>query len=93
MLYDAKKGYGLQFTKFNEQYEDCIIYRDTKRAIIEIADKIIRSFGERGLVSELNDMQSYALYNDKMVGKFTEKELDEIKERLTKIENKVLGEN
>jgi len=86
MLYDAKKGYGLQFTKFDEQYEDCIIYRESKRAIIELADKIIRSFGERGLVSELNDMQSHALYNDRMAGKFTEEELDEIRERLAKLE-------
>lgn len=86
MLYDAKKGYGLQFTKFDEQYEDCIIHRESKRAIIELADKIIRSFGERGLVSELNDMQSHALYNDRMAGKFTEEELDEIRERLAKLE-------
>lgn len=78
MLYDAKKGYGLQFTKFDEQYEDCIIYRESKRAIIELADKITRSFGERGLVSELNDMQTHALYNDKMAGKFTEEELDKL---------------
>lgn len=78
MIYDAENGYGLQFTKFDEQYEDCIIYRQSKRAIIELADKIIRSFGEQGLVSELNTMQSNALYNDKMAGKFTEAELEKL---------------
>ena len=74
-MYDAKKGYGLNFTKFDDQYEDCIIYRESKRAIIELADKIIRSFGYDGLMSQLNEMQGYALYNDKMSGKFTEEEL------------------
>ena len=78
MMYDAINGYGLELTKFDSQYEDCIIYRKSKKQIIELADKIIRSFGERGLVSELNDMQSHALYNDKMAGKFTEKELDKL---------------
>ena len=75
MIYNAKNGYGLKFTKFDDQYEDCIIYRDSKGAILELADKIIRSFGHRGLMSELNEMQGYALYNDKMAGKFTEEEL------------------
>lgn len=62
MIYDAKKGYGLKLTKFDEQYEDCIIYRGTKREIIELADKIIRSFGKRGIMEELNEMQSEARY-------------------------------
>lgn len=74
-MYDAKKGYGLQLIKFDDQYEDCIIYRESKRAIIELADKIIRSFGYDGLMSQLNEMQGYALYNDKMSGKFTEEAL------------------
>lgn len=69
------KGYGLKLTKFDEQYEDCIIYRDKKEQILELADKIIRSFGHKGLMSELNEMQGYALYNDKTSGKFTEEEL------------------
>lgn len=76
MIYDAENGYGLQLTKFDEQYEDCIIYRESKKQIIELADKIIRSFGERGLIDELNEMQGHALYNDKMAGKFTEQELE-----------------
>lgn len=69
------KTYGLKLTKFDEQYEDCIIYRDKKEQVIELADKIIRSFGHKGLMSELNDMQGHALYNDKMAG-LTEEELN-----------------
>lgn len=68
MIYDAKNGYGLKFTKFDDQYQDCIIYRDSKSKIIELADKIIISFGFDGLMSELNKMQGEALYNDKMTG-------------------------
>lgn len=49
MVYDAKNGYGLQLTQFDEQYEDCIIYRNSKSAIIRLADKIIRSLATRGL--------------------------------------------
>ncbi|GEM_PF-4313699 len=75
-MYDAKRGYGLQLTKFDDQYEDSIIYRDSKESIINLADKIIRSFGYNGLLSQLNEMQGYALYNDKMSGKFTEEELE-----------------
>lgn len=61
MMYDAKNGYGLQFLKANEQYEDCIIYRNSKEAIIRLADIIIRSFGHQGLMSELNEMQNNAM--------------------------------
>lgn len=68
MIYNAKNGYGLKLTKFDDQYEDCVIYRESKKEIIELADKIIRSFGHKGLMSELNEMQGYALYNDKMAG-------------------------
>ena len=68
-------NYGLKLTKFDPQYEDCIIYRDNKKQIIELADKIIRSFGYDGLLSSLNEMQGYALYNDKMSGAFTEETL------------------
>ena len=57
MVYNAKNGYGLKLTKFDDQYEDCIIYRNTKEEIIELADKILRTFGYRGLMSELNEMQ------------------------------------
>lgn len=70
------KIYGLKLTKFDEQYEDCIIYRDKREQVIDLADKIIRSFGHKGLMSELNDMQGHALYNDKMAGKLTEEELN-----------------
>lgn len=64
MVYDIKKGYGLQLAKFDEQYQDCIIYRDSKRAIIELADKIIQTFNwsGSGLLGQLNDMQSAATY-------------------------------
>lgn len=64
MIYDAKKGYGLKLTKFDEQYEDCIIYRDTKEEIIRLTDNIMRTFNERGLLNELNEMQSKARYKD-----------------------------
>ena len=56
-MYDIKKGYGLQLTKFDEQYQDTIIYRQSKREIIELADKIISTFGNDSLMSQLNDMQ------------------------------------
>ena len=64
MMYDANKGYGLQLTKFDEQYQDCIIYRDSKRSVIELADKIIRTFNwsGAGLMEQLNDMQQNAMY-------------------------------
>ena len=61
MVYDAKNGYGLQFLKANEQYEDCIVYRNSKEAIIRLADIIIRSFDNQGLMSELNEMQCNAM--------------------------------
>ena len=62
MIYNAENGYGLKLTKFDEQYEDCIIYRDTKKEIIELADKIICSFCQKGLMEELNEMQAEAMY-------------------------------
>ena len=62
MIYDISKGYGLQLTKFDEQYEDTIIYRETKREIIELADKILRNFDMCGLMSQLNDMQCNTHY-------------------------------
>ena len=67
MMYIAENGYGLKLTKFNEQYEDCIIYRSTKEKIIMLADNIIRSFDRKGLMNELNDMQKfdYPLFENK----------------------------
>lgn len=62
MAYNAKNGYGLQLTKFDEQYEDCIIYRDSKEEIIKLADKIIMTFHNVGLMSELNEMQMHTHY-------------------------------
>ena len=50
MIYNAKNGYGLKLTKFDEQYEDCIIYRKTKREIIRLADNIMRAFDRKGLM-------------------------------------------
>ena len=70
MIYDIKKGYGLQLTKFDEQYQDTIIYRESKREIIELADKIILTFRSEGLMSQLNHMQEQTCYynaNGKMV--------------------------
>ena len=68
MIYDAKNGYGLKLTKFDDQYQDCIIYRESKKGVIELADKIIISFGHKSLMEMLNEMQGEALYNDKMAG-------------------------
>lgn len=62
MIYDTKKGYGLQFTIFDEQYEDCIIYRSTKEGIIRLADVIICSFDKKSLLEELNEMQTETMY-------------------------------
>ena len=62
MIYDIKKGYGLQLTKFDEQYQDTIIYRQSKREIIELADKIITTFDRKSLMGQLNDMQSNTHY-------------------------------
>ena len=62
MIYNAKKGYGLQFTKFDEQYQDTIIYRDSKEAIIRLADIILLTFDNRGLMAQLNDMQQHTHY-------------------------------
>lgn len=57
MIYNIKNGYGLQFTKFDEQYQDTIIYRDSKEAIIRLADIIISTFSHESLMGQLNDMQ------------------------------------
>ncbi len=63
MIYNKKNGYGLQFLRGDEQYEDCIVYRETKEEIIRLADIIINSFGYNvGLMSELNEMQSNAMH-------------------------------
>ena len=64
MVYDISNGYGLQLTKFDEQYQDCIIYRGSKREIIELADKIISTFScsGAGLIGQLNDMQQNTCY-------------------------------
>ena len=63
MIYNKKNGYGLQFLRGDEQYEDCIVYRETKEEIIRLADIIINSVGYNvGLMSELNEMQSNAMH-------------------------------
>lgn len=62
MIYDATKGYGLVLIKFHEHSDDYIIYKNTKREIIELADAIIRSFDRQGLIEELNEMQAEAMY-------------------------------
>ena len=58
MIYDAQKGYGLQFTKFDEQFNDNIVYRDTNEGVIKLADFIICSFNKKSLIEELNEMQA-----------------------------------
>lgn len=62
MKYNAEHGYGLKLIKYDEQYQDCIIYRKTKREIIDLADHIICSFNRKGLLEELNEMQANAIY-------------------------------
>lgn len=47
MKFDAKKGYGLCFTKFDPLYYDSIIYRDSKEKIINFADYIFISLGKK----------------------------------------------
>lgn len=74
MIYDINKGYGLQLTKFDEQYLDTIIYRESKREIIELADKILLTFDCKGLMSQLNDMQGNTHYYN-AEGNMTECEL------------------
>ena len=64
MIYNAKNGYGLQLTKFDEQYNDVIIYRNSKEEIIRLADNIISTFKDVGLMSQLNDMQLNTHYFD-----------------------------
>ena len=64
MHYEAIKGYGLQFTKADEQYQDTIIYRDSKEAIIRLADIIIGSFDKGSLLEELNNMQANSYTQD-----------------------------
>ena len=73
-MYNIEKGYGLQLTRFDEQYEDTIIYRDSKEAIIRLADKILLTFDRVGLLSQLNDMQCHTHYYN-ADGKMTECEL------------------
>lgn len=64
MIYEANKGYGLQFTKFDEQHQDTIIYRDTREEIIRLADVIICSFDKKSLMEELNAMQANSYVKD-----------------------------
>lgn len=64
MKYDARKGYGLQFAKFNEDYIDNIIYRETKEEVIRLADIIICSLTKESLMEELNNMQANAYIQD-----------------------------
>ena len=64
MNFNTENGYGLQFTKFEEQYQDNIIYRDTKEAVIRLADVIICSFNKKSLLEELNVMQSNSYVRD-----------------------------
>lgn len=60
MMYDAKNGYGLKFTKYDEGHHDCIIYRSSKEALIRLADIIIESLTGKSLWAELNKMQTEA---------------------------------
>lgn len=60
MMYNSENGYGLYFTKYDQGYHDCIIYRNSKEAIIKLADIIIESLTGKSLYAELNNMQTEA---------------------------------
>ena len=60
MMYDSSKGYGLYFTNYDQGYHDCVIYRDSKEAIIRLADVILESIVGKSLYAELNKMQTNA---------------------------------
>ena len=64
MIYNAQKGYGLKFTKADEQYQDCIVYRETKEEIIRLADLIVNNFDRGSLLEELNNMQANSYVKD-----------------------------
>lgn len=65
---EKKTTYGIIFTKFDSQYEDCVITRPSIRGVVDLADKIVRCVtnDEFSLLSALNTMQSEALYNNSM---------------------------
>lgn len=52
--------YGIKILGHEEQYEDCIITRDSKQEILELADKFISATTNYkfSLIGELNRMQS-----------------------------------
>lgn len=65
MIYDETKGCGLQFTKFDDQFDaDNIIYRDTPEEIIKLTDIIICSFNGDSLIEALGQMQANAYTQD-----------------------------
>lgn len=78
MKYNAENGYGLKLTKFDEEYRNCIIYRKTKREIIELVDNIICSFDRKGLLEELNEMQAAATYSNEYGVKYNSPLFDNI---------------
>ena len=49
--------YKLILTKFDRQYIDCVIERNSKKEIIELADTILITFDKKGLMEHLNEMQ------------------------------------
>lgn len=61
---EKKTTYGITLTKFDPQYEDCIITRSSREGILALADKILRSVTKDkfSLMSELNKMQGEAIY-------------------------------
>lgn len=65
---EKKTTYGITLTKFDTQYEDCVITRPSIRGVIDLADKIVRCVtkDDFSLSSALNTMQSEALYNNGM---------------------------
>lgn len=55
--YNSNRGYAIKLLGFDEQFEDCLIYRDTKESIIALADCILRATTKFSLMNALNEMQ------------------------------------
>lgn len=52
--------YGIKILGCDEQYQDCIITRDSKQEIMDLADKLVSAITNHkfSLMEELNTMQS-----------------------------------
>ena len=55
-----KTKYGIKLLGYDEQYQDCIITRGNRQAIMDLADKMVSAITNNkfSLMEELNRMQS-----------------------------------